>query len=650
MSTGHFLFDAVANLRSLVTSMTAAETSSAPTVSAAAATATGNTTPAVLAAPEPALQRGEEVWFGENRQGTVTRSYLLEDKYAVRALGAAAEVKGPNNTFFYFRRRDLRRVVPVAQQPAEISGEPLMKQAKLDEATNDVVMAEDAVEAAAGHPVTFAMPGGVRATASNGPKRFEGRIKWYSKEKGFGKIAPKDGSEEVFVHKNGMELGPDGPHATGISDGVQVTYELTTGIDGKPCAARVQVESVARAIAAIDARAPRGHRDDLLRKLLSSGLQIGSHQEKGAGKPTMEDRLMVRPGVLLDTFGENLKKVVCAFFGVFDGHSGASCSDFVANNLDRIISECLRHQNKREVASDMAMRSALQAAFRTTEHNFFQYANRLEAGPAHAWATAGSTACTATFFGPDEEGRLRLAVANAGDSRVVLGRKDGKAVRLSEDHTPDVPTERRRIEQQGSAVVNCNGIWRIVLPSRKGTGFAGLSVSRGFGDLEYKQPNPVVSAVPDVIVRTLDVREDSFIVIGSDGIWGPITDAEAVRIVALGLREGGDDPARQAAMQLVEAAHQRDPHDDKTALVVWFGDMPAVAAAVASMPQQVAAVRMKPVVVARAAAVAVATSADDMFAVGRAARPDENLPSGDLSELDDLFASFATEIGQAKRR
>ena len=29
-----------------------------------------------------------------------------------------------------------------------------------------------------------------------------------------------------------------------------------------------------------------------------------------------------------------------------------------------------------QVSSDMAMRSALQAAFRTTEHNFFQYANR----------------------------------------------------------------------------------------------------------------------------------------------------------------------------------------------------------------------------------------------------------------------------------
>lgn len=603
---------------------------------------------------EPPLQRGEEVWFGENRQGTITRCYVLEDKYAVKAFGATAEVKGPNNTFFYFRRRDLRRVV-VAPQPIEMSAdEPPMKQARLDgevmgspgSAGTSAGVARTSGNAASGGGSAAASAGNSGAAANNEPKRLEGQIKWFSKEKGFGKIAPKDGSEEVFVHKNNMDLGPDGPHAQSIRDGAHVTYEVTTGIDGKPCGARVQVESVARTLAAADARAPRGFRDELLRKLLCSGLQIGSHQEKGAGKPTMEDRLLIRPGVQMESLGENCKKVMCAFFGVFDGHSGASCSDFVANNLDRIITDCLRHQNKRDVACDMSIRSALLASFRTTEHNFFQYANRLDAGPAHAWATAGSTACTATFFGPDEEGRLRLAVANAGDSRVVLGRKDGKAIRLSEDHTPDVPTERKRIEQAGSAVVNASGIWRIVLPSRKGTGFAGLSVSRGFGDLEYKQPTSVVSAVPDVFLRALDVREDSFIVIGSDGIWGPITDAEAVRIVALALRDGGDDPAHHAAMQLVEAAHQRDPHDDKTALIVWFGDMPS--AAVASMPQQAAAIRMQPRQVIMRPPPSSAAPADDMFAAGKSAKP-EAAKLGDLDDLDDLFASFASEIGQGKR-
>eukprot|EP00913_Durusdinium_trenchii_P006471 g6082.t1 len=251
--------------------------------------------------------------------------------------------------------------------------------------------------------------------------------------------------------------------------------------------------------------------------------------------------MIVRAGIPVDSVGASCKKPIVSLFGVFDGHSGASCSDFVATNLDRIVFECIRHQTKREVSSDMAI--------------------RLEAGPAAAWANAGSTASTCTFYGPDEDGRLRLAVANAGDSRAVLGRKDCRAVRLSEDHTPDVPGERKRIEAEGAAVVQASGIWRIVLPSKKGTGLAGLSVSRGFGDIEYKTGANATTY-------------DCFVVIASDGVWGPVTDGEAVRIVASVLREGGEDPAANAARQLLEVAHHRDGHDDKTVLVIWFGDLP----------------------------------------------------------------------------
>ncbi|CAE7545900.1 Ppm1l [Symbiodinium microadriaticum] len=320
-------------------------------------------------------------------------------------------------------------------------------------------------------------------------------------------------------------------------------------------------------------------RDD---QLTSYWYHLHDKVEKGVGKPHMEDRLIIRNGIPVESVGAGCKKIVASLFGVFDGHSGASCSDFVATNLDRVVFECIRHQNKREVNSDLAMRSALQAAFRTTEHNFFQYANRLDAGPAAAWTNAGSTACTCTFYGPDEDGRLRLAVANAGDSRAVLGRKDCSALRLSEDHTPDVPGERKRIESEGAAVVQASGIWRIVLPSKKGTGLAGLSVSRGFGDIEYKTGTNVVSAVPDVFLSALDLREDCFVVIASDGVWGPVSDGEAVRIVAGALREGGEEPAAKAARQLLEIAHQRDGHDDKTVLVIWFGDLPLAPPAAAS--------------------------------------------------------------------
>ena len=63
--------------------------------------------------------------------------------------------------------------------------------------------------------------------------------------------------------------------------------------------------------------------------------------------------------------------------------------------------------------------------------------------------------------------------ANSGDSRCVLS-SNGKAIELSVDHKPDLPTEKERIERAGGFVED-NRV--------KGV----LNLSRSLGDLEYKQ-------------------------------------------------------------------------------------------------------------------------------------------------------------------
>lgn len=592
------------------------------------------------------FQKGEVVVFSDGKTGTVVRAYQMEDKYAVKALGASRELRGENGAFVYFSRRDLKRAVPLGPVEAEAGLEPAKQQRVDNNLTAPAVLASMQTQA------QVATPEPAEPSPPPGPKRLEGKVKWYLKEKGFGKIEPKvpkgqPPGEDVFVHKNQMDGGPDGPHARAVMEGTRVTYELTSQVDGKPCACNVRVEGLVKALAGLEVGAPSGtSKSDLTRHLIYSGLRYGSFQEKGAWKASMEDRLVHRAGIAVDSLGTTCPKAVCAFFGVFDGHSGASCSDFLCVQLDKAVFECLRHQTQRDIGSELAVRSALLAAFRTTEHNYFQYANKLEGGAAYAWATAGSTACTCMFFGPDEEGRLRLAVANAGDSRIVLGRRDGSAVRLSMDHQPDVPSERKRIEQEGGAIAQVQGIWRIVLKTNKrGEAVAGLSVSRGFGDLDYKQPVAVVSAVPDVTFRTLNLREDSFIMLGSDGIWNSVSDSEAARIVASGLREAGaEDPSRLGAQRLVETAHQRDPSDDKTVLVVWFGDVPAPPVTVVSAPARVAS--RGPAEVGH----------QDMFGTQPAvSRTSGTSPAGgepkaaiDTAQLDDLFATYEREIAQGK--
>ena len=50
-----------------------------------------------------------------------------------------------------------------------------------------------------------------------------GTVKWFNVEKGFGFIAPSDGSKDVFVHRSTVAgLGRD----EGLQDGEEVEYDV----------------------------------------------------------------------------------------------------------------------------------------------------------------------------------------------------------------------------------------------------------------------------------------------------------------------------------------------------------------------------------------------------------------------------------------
>jgi CspA family cold shock protein len=56
----------------------------------------------------------------------------------------------------------------------------------------------------------------------------QGTVKWFSDEKGYGFISPDDGSDDLFVHHNGIE----GTGFKSLSEGAKVTYEVTQGRKG----------------------------------------------------------------------------------------------------------------------------------------------------------------------------------------------------------------------------------------------------------------------------------------------------------------------------------------------------------------------------------------------------------------------------------
>ena len=59
-----------------------------------------------------------------------------------------------------------------------------------------------------------------------------GTVKFFNANRGFGFIAPEDGSKDAFVHISAVERAG----LTGLTEGQRVEYELQPGRDGKSSA------------------------------------------------------------------------------------------------------------------------------------------------------------------------------------------------------------------------------------------------------------------------------------------------------------------------------------------------------------------------------------------------------------------------------
>nr|CAB3265081.1 protein phosphatase 1G-like [Phallusia mammillata] len=123
----------------------------------------------------------------------------------------------------------------------------------------------------------------------------------------------------------------------------------------------------------------------------------------------------------------------------------------------------------------------------------------------------------------------KLHVANAGDSRCVLCRKDGKAFDMSDDHKPEDEKELTRIQNAGGHV------------NPQGRVNGGLNLSRAIGDHCYKTnknlplEEQMISALPDI--RSVELKPgDEFMVLACDGIWNVLSSQEVVDFVRERLR------------------------------------------------------------------------------------------------------------------
>ncbi|CAM9227026.1 unnamed protein product [Ectocarpus sp. 4 AP-2014] len=301
------------------------------------------------------------------------------------------------------------------------------------------------------------------------------------------------------------------------------------------------------------------------------------------------------------------------FYGVFDGHCGTRAAKFASRALHLNLEVFLNAQEATQPpqppspdddappGNNASIERAVRRAFRKTQEDFLglvqpgggsgatprpppsEGARETETGVP---AAAEGVAAAAAAVSEDDSGTTATValvypdvtvVAHVGDSRAVLCCDEaGRAVEITEDHTPYSASERARVEANGGSVEH-RGVLRVN---------GELAVTRTLGNRRLSR-HGVLSSEPDVVFVSHGNNDDgdagggsggdggrggsggsggsgggkdtAFLVLASDGLWDVVSSQEAVDMVKeviLGSSPSTFPPshAPQGAAAVVDAA------------------------------------------------------------------------------------------------
>lgn len=316
---------------------------------------------------------------------------------------------------------------------------------------------------------------------------------------------------------------------------------------------------------------PRPLRTEEHRQLVEDGTPV-ERASSGAHSPVEP----VKP----DSVARSRRSV--GFFAVFDGHGGREAAQFARDYLW----EFMKKQRGFWSLCDREVCAAIRKGFVACHHAMWKKLPEWPKTLTGLPSTSGTTASVVVLRGN------RMYVAHVGDSAVVLGIQDDplvpfiRAVEVTQDHKPELPRERERIEGLGGSVIKKSGVNRVVWkrprlshngPIRRSTvidQIPFLAVARALGDLwsyDFYSGEFVVSPEPDTSVLILDPRKHRYIILGSDGLWNMVPPQEAVSMCKNNDEEMascGMSSARQLVSHALLRWRQRMLRADNTSAIV----------------------------------------------------------------------------------
>ena len=225
-----------------------------------------------------------------------------------------------------------------------------------------------------------------------------------------------------------------------------------------------------------------------------------------------------------------------SFFGIFDGHNGDHCADFLRQNLLKYIYTNPNFPKNIEKSIKEAFIKAdedyLKNYLYTKDNKNMNMSINYN---SDYYNNSGS--CGLILLIVD----TKIYVANVGDSRCIISCQNGKIQKdVTRDHKPEFPYEKKRIYDNGGSIYRNETLFnddyenksynKILLgPYRVNPG--KLSVSRTIGDAKAKLekfggiPNVIIPE-PDVYVFDYYKDNIDYFIMGCDGIFDRLKSCE----------------------------------------------------------------------------------------------------------------------------
>lgn len=180
-------------------------------------------------------------------------------------------------------------------------------------------------------------------------------------------------------------------------------------------------------------------------------ISYGANTYQGLVRKFNEDRISISLNVKCpsELNAKWSSEAVVSFFGLYDGHSGDKCSDYLKTHLHHFIFQ--------DPFFPSEPVKAIIGGFKNAEKTFmkFNYVNKTIKNKS------GSCALVALIVND------MCYIANVGDSRAIYSHNTGKeCVQLSRDHNPTDLIEKTRIIKEGGQIYRAKVLGKQNLPWR----------------------------------------------------------------------------------------------------------------------------------------------------------------------------------------